>query len=230
MKEFITKYKLYLIMGILGVFIIGGFIFFSTKEEVGTNSIIEEKEIVLEKSEEKEEEKDKKEEVIFYVDIKGEVKKPGVYKVKENTRVNDIISLAGGLTKNANTRSINLSKRVNDEMVIIVHSKSEITDFTKTKEKEKSIALNCTKESYDLVNEACINEVKEETVTNSNLISLNAATKEELMTLSGIGEKKAIDIISYRELNNGFKTIEEIMNISGIGETLFAQIKDYITV
>lgn len=222
MKEFISKYKLYFILGVILVLTIIGFIFFSSKTEVQASPIVEE---VLEKEEVKEE---KKEEVILYVDIKGEVKKPGVYKVKENTRVNDIISLAGGLTKNANTRSINLSKKVTDEMVIIVHSKSEITDFSKTKEVEKSIVQNCNNESYSIVNEACTSNVEQ--TTNSGLISLNTATKEELMTLSGIGEKKALDIISYREQNNGFKTIEEVMNISGIGETLFAQIKDFITI
>ena len=214
MKEFIAKYKLYFILGVILVFIIIGFIFFSGKTEVQASPIVEEVK--------------EKEEIIFYVDIKGEVKKPGVYKVTENTRVNDIITLAGGLTKNANTRSINLSKRVTDEMVIIVHSKSEITDFSKTKEVEKSIIKNCNIESYSLVNGACADNT--ETPTTSSLISLNTATQEELMTLSGIGEKKALDIISYREQNNGFKTIEEIMNISGIGETLFAQIKDYITI
>ena len=222
MKEFIAKYKLYFILGVILVFIIIGFIFFSGKTEVQASPIVEE---VKEKEEIK---NDEKEEIIFYVDIKGEVKKPGVYKVTENTRVNDIITLAGGLTKNANTRSINLSKRVTDEMVIIVHSKSEITDFSKTKEVEKSIIKNCNIESYSLVNGACADNT--ETPTTSSLISLNTATQEELMTLSGIGEKKALDIISYREQNNGFKTIEEIMNISGIGETLFAQIKDYITI
>ncbi len=224
MKEFIAKYKLYFILGIVGIFIIGSFILFRSKNEVQESPIIKDDGV----ESVKEEKEEKKEEMVLYVDIKGEVKKPGVYKANENTRVNDIITLAGGLTKNANTRSINLSKKVTDEMVIIVHSKSEITDFSKTKEIEKHIAQNCNTESYSLINNVCINNT--ETQTTSGLISLNTATKEELMTLSGIGEKKALDIISYREQNNGFKTIEEIMNISGIGETLFAQIKDYITI
>jgi len=230
MKEIINRYKIYLIgVGLLLILVIS-FLIFNKSDKVLASSIKEEKlEKIEEKGETKEQKEPKQEEIIIYVDIKGEVKKPGIYKANNNTRVNDIILLAGGLTKNANTRSINLSKKVVDEMVIIVHSKSEISDFSKTKEKETNINSNCSMEKYDLINNACINDIKESSGTN-DLISLNSATKEELMTLSGIGEKKALDIISYRNLNGGFKTVEEIMNISGIGESLFAQIKDYITI
>ena len=224
MKDIINRYKMYLIGGILLLLALALFLIFNKNDSVEASPIKEEQ---LEKKEDKEE---VKEEMVIYVDIKGEVKKPGIYKANINTRVNDIILLAGGLTKNANTRSINLSKKVIDEMVIIVHSKSEISDFSKTMEKEKSISLSCNLEEYNLVNNACINTNNNETSSTNSLISLNTATKEELMTISGIGEKKALDIISYRNLNGGFKSIEEVMNISGIGEALFAQIKDYITI
>ena len=69
----------------------------------------------------------------IFIDIKGEVKKPGVYKVPINTRVSEVISLSGGLTKNANTRFINLSKTVKDGEVIVIYSNSEIKNATKTK-------------------------------------------------------------------------------------------------
>ena len=49
------------------------------------------------------------------------------------------------------------------------------------------------------------------------------------MTLTGIGEKKALDIIEYREKNNGFKNIEDIKNIKGIGDSIFDKIKDRLT-
>ena len=61
-------------------------------------------------------------------------------------------------------------------------------------------------------------------------MNINTATKEELMTIGGIGESKATQIISYRETNGPFQKIEDIMNISGIKEGIFSKIKDYITV
>ena len=61
------------------------------------------------------------------------------------------------------------------------------------------------------------------------MISINTANQEELMTLPGIGEAKAISIIRYREENGAYQKIEDIMNVSGIGESLFAKIKENIT-
>ena len=80
------------------------------------------------------------------VDIKGEVKKPGVYEIEENKRINDVIKMAGGLTSNASTLVNNLSRKVKDEMVIIIYSKSEIEDFKNKKEEENN--------TYELEKEA----------------------------------------------------------------------------
>lgn len=154
----------------------------------------------------------------IYVDIKGAVNKPGVYQVSDNTLVNDVITLAGGLTKNGVTTNINLSKKVTDEMVIYIFTKNELTKVTTTTPiiKTEIIEVN--------------NCIKEENMESSNgLININTASKEELMNVSGIGESKADAIIEYRKTNS-FKSIEDIMNISGIGESVFAKIKTYITV
>ena len=69
-----------------------------------------------------------------------------------------------------------------------------------------------------------------QTQEENSKVNINKATKEEIMTLSGIGESKALAIIKYREENNGFKDISEIMNVSGIGEALFNKIKEFITI
>ena len=63
----------------------------------------------------------------------------------------------------------------------------------------------------------------------NKLVNINTCTKEELLTLSGIGESKANAIISYREENGGFKTIEDLLNVSGIGNSIYEKIKNYIT-
>ena len=149
----------------------------------------------------------------FYVDIKGAVKKPGVYKVSEDMIVNDLIKLAGGLTKNAYTKNINLASKLKEGMVVYVYSKNEMTT---------------TKILNDVKYEVPSSNEETTTVTNGK-VNINTASKEELMTLSGVGESKAIAIIDYRSKNR-FNTIEDIMNVSGIGESAFAKIKEYITV
>ena len=154
---------------------------------------------------------------MIFVDIKGSVNKPGVYKFDINDRVIDAINKAGGLTKNANTNNINLSQKLTNEMVVYVYSDNEI--------KKGNNKLTC--------NTLCENNIIEvnNCVENSNkdLININTATLEELLTLPGIGESKAKNIIEYRE-ENKFKNIEELMNVNGIGESLFEQIKNKITI
>lgn len=156
----------------------------------------------------------------FTVEIKGQVNNPGVYKVNSDSRVIDVVNIAGGLTDNANTRYINLSKKVTDEMSIIIYSNDEIN-----RHKENNIVIieePCV--CSTIKNDACLKDVNDK-----NLISLNTATKEELQKIPGIGSAKADSIIQYRE-SNKFTKIEDIMNVKGIGQTLFDTIKEYITI
>lgn len=166
-----------------------------------------------------------KEEKKLIVDIKGEVKNPGVYEVKKNTRINDVIKLAGGLTYKANTKYINLSKKVKDEMVIFIYSYWEINSF---KEQEKIKEELPTIEDKNLITS---NKIVDETSTDvvNSKININSATLEQLMTLTGIGESKAKSIIEYREKNK-FKTIDDLKEVSGIGDSIFDKIKENITV
>ena len=169
--------------------------------------------------------KDKK---VIKVDIKGEVKNPGVYEVKKNIRINEVIKLAGGLTYRANTKYINLSKKVTDEMVIFIYSDYEIS---KLKEKEKIKEESPSLEDENLItSNSTFNtnkDDKKETINEK--ININTATLEQLMTLSGIGESKAQAIIAYRKKNK-FKTIEDLKEVSGIGDSIFDKIKENITV
>ncbi len=186
------------------------------------------------KTEEKEKlDEEEQEEVYYQVDIKGEVNVPGIYTVKEGSRVVDVIRLAGDLTEVADTSVLNLSKKVTDEMVIIVYSYDEVESFTETLEKEKIEQEACVNQN-GITNDACIEDSDEEanssSVVISGKVSLNEATKEELMMLPGIGEAKAESIIQYREEVGAFQSIEELKEVSGIGDAIFDQIKENITI
>ena len=171
---------------------------------------------------------DKTEEINYKVDLKGEVNNPGIYTLKKGSRVIDVIEAGGGLTENANTEVINLSKKISDEMVIIIYSNYEVREFSKTKEIEEKVQNKCVqKDENALRNDACITSNNSSKVQGK--ININIASKEELMTLTGIGESKANDIIKYRE-EHKFNTIEDIKEVSGIGDSLFAKIKENITV
>jgi competence protein ComEA len=176
-------------------------------------------------------EKKEVQETTFKVDIKGEINKPGIYSLKEGSRVIDVIEEAGGLTNQADTSVINLSKKIEDEMVIIIYSKKEVSNFKKTKEVEEEVQQKCIqKDTNALKNDACITDKIEKSKSSEpTKININTASLEELMTLTGIGESKAKDIIKYREKQK-FKTIEEIKEVQGIGDSLFAKIKENITV
>lgn len=220
-KEIIIGIIILIIIGI----IIGLSIFYYQK-----NNKNKKEEVVVEVEETndlkvKEKDKEKEIEIEYKVDIKGAVNLPGIYSMKTSSRVIDVINEAGGLTELADTSVINLSKKIIDEMVIIIYTKDQVANFTKVKETEKIIQDKCNQlDENSLKNDACI---KTEEITTK--ISINNSSKEQLMTLQGIGESKANDIIKYREENGPFNSIEDIKNVPGIGDNLFAQIKEDIT-
>ena len=169
------------------------------------------------------------------VDIKGAINSPGVYEVDEGTIVNELINMAGGIMSNATTKNMNLSRQLQNEMVVIIYTQNEL----ETKENEISDVCyendvdisSCYQEKQSIViPSAEENTTKKDNNTSStSVVSLNNASKEELMTLTGIGEAKALKIIEYRESNGGFKSIDELMNVKGIGEAIFNKIKNNLT-
>ena len=160
------------------------------------------------------------------VDVKGAVVTPGVYSLKENDRIRDAILQAGGVLENADLSCINLSKKVTDEMVIIIYTKEEIEKYKSTKEEPEYVYVEIPCECPDNMNDACMEESKTNT---SDKISLNNATQEQLETLPGIGASKAQLIIEYRQ-KTPFQTIEELKKIKGIGDSIFEKIQTYITI
>lgn len=214
------------------VLIVFVLLFVFIKDDSTEEVILEENNLEL-----KEENIEEVDNIKIKVDIKGAVKNPGVYEVEENSRVSDVINISGGLTSEADTSVINLSKNVIDEMVIIIYTKDEINEMKEGSTSIKYIEKECV--CPKLENDACIEDKIDNIPNNENnsnnkneangKVSLNKATLDELMTLDGIGEKKAQAIIDYRNKNNGFKTIEELLEVDGIGSTTYEKIKDRLT-
>ena len=230
------KYLIAIVIVIIGICIY--YFFFNINDEVKEQSKKDKEIVKIEKNQ------DKKEELFYYVDIKGAVKNPGVYKLKENSRVIDVINESGGLNENADTSILNLSKKIFDEMFIIIYTKDEINKYKNETISTKKINEKLEQEII-VIDENNSANIKSKQNTNSNkqkenvsetqkddnnLININTASKEELLTITGIGESKADSIINYRKENGSFEKIEDIKNVSGIGDSLFEKIKDYITV
>ncbi|RAN56137.1 hypothetical protein B8A42_00380 [Dolosigranulum pigrum] len=143
---------------------------------------------------------------LFMVDVKGEVHAPGVYELPADGRVKDAIAMAEGLTDEANELAINFAQKVEDQMVIYVPHMDN----------DSGLPENTT--------------IGADEASRATVININTASEQELMTLSGIGQAKAQQIIQYREENGLFDTPEDLMNVSGIGEKSFEILKDSIKV
>lgn len=196
----------------------------SSKKEGKAKPIL----VTAKKKETVKEKKEEEETSEIMVDIKGAVVAPGIYKLKENQRVIDAINMAGGVTEQGDTSVLNLSKKLSDEMVIIVYSYDQVSRFQEVQVAESMIQEKCMEGVNNIPNDACY-ETKEENIETGKKVSVNQATMEELMTLEGIGQSKAQAIIAYREEHGPFTKIEDLLNVSGIGEELFAKIKETIT-
>lgn len=149
----------------------------------------------------------------IYVYICGAVELPGVYCLKEGSRLYEAVALAGGMTNDADKNCLNMARQIVDGEQIVILTQKE-ADL----QKEAGIYQYPTKES-----------TQGTTAQKSNLVNINTATVAELTTVSGIGESRALAIIAYREKNGNFDSIEEIKKVDGIKEGLFSKIKDKIT-
>ncbi|MGO3912565.1 helix-hairpin-helix domain-containing protein [Enterococcus viikkiensis] len=146
----------------------------------------------------------------WYVDVKGAVKKTGMYRITQGMRLMDAIDLAGGFTSEADQNQVNFSKLLTDQEIIYVPKVGE---------------------DISVIGE--VSQGKNSTTTASGAaekININTADLTELQQLTGIGEKKAADIIKYREENGSFRAVEDLTKVSGIGEKTLENLKDSITI
>lgn len=210
--EKIKEYKIIVICACLGL-ALGGFFLLkpSTQKPVTeTNLQAEVTAVSKDSSSEKEVKKEEKEESpeqdLITVDVKGAVKSPGIYDLPVGSRVHDAVQKAGGLTEQADSKSLNLAQKVSDETLVYVPTKGE---------------------------EAASQQAASGTTPSSSKekkVNLNKASLEELKQVKGLGGKRAQDIIDHREANGKFKSVDELKKVSGIGAKTIEKLKDYVTV
>lgn len=239
-KEFIDDHLYYILLGfvvIIGL-LIGGLIFSNQKPKNVTESFSQP---TVSKEESTSNNKtiktatssannSNKSSEQLYVDIKGAIKRPGVYQVTAEMRTQDVINLAGGFTKSADRKQINLAGKLADQQVIYVPLRGEI----KGNALEQGITPQTSQASPEETSGTPVsngtngNTTSQE--TNDEKVNLNTADKTKLQELTGIGEKKAEQIITYRESSGKFNQIEDLKNVSGFGDKTFENLKDYICV
>ena len=210
--EKIKEYKIIVICACLGL-ALGGFFLLKPSSQTSvkeTNLPAEVAAISKDSSSEKEVKKEEKEEALeqdqITVDVKGAVKSPGIYDLPVGSRVHDAVQKAGGLTEEADSKSLNLAQKVSDEALVYVPSKGE--------EATSQQAASGTSPS----------------TSKEKKVNLNKASLEELKQVKGLGGKRAQDIIDHREANGKFKSVDELKQVSGIGAKTIEKLKDYVTV
>ena len=210
--EKIKEYKIIVICAVLGL-ALGAFFLLKPTSQTSvkeTNLQAEVAAVSKDSSSEKEIKKEEKEESpeqdLITVDVKGAVKSPGIYDLPVGSRVHDAVQKAGGLTDEADSKSLNLAQKVSDEALVYVPTKGEEAASQQT---ASGTTPSTSKEKK---------------------INLNKASLEELKQVKGLGGKRAQDIIDHREANGKFKSVDELKKVSGIGAKTIEKLKDYVTV
>ena len=210
--EKIKEYKILVICAGLGLALGGFFLLKPTSQTSVKESNLQAEVAAVSKDsssdkEVKKEEKDESpEQDLITVDVKGAVKSPGIYDLPVGSRVHDAVQKAGGLTEEADSKSLNLAQKVSDEALVYVPTKGE---------------------------EAASQQAASETTPSTSKekkVNLNKASLEELKQVKGLGGKRAQDIIDHREANGKFKSVDELKKVSGIGAKTIEKLKDYVTV
>lgn len=215
MLDNLTKKQKIILFAIAGIVAIVIIFFIYNKNQI-KDEIDLENEILVTNITSKEKNVENENTIIIH--ITGSVKKPGIVKLKEGSRIEDAIEEAGGLTENADITKVNLAYIVEDGTKIKIPSSSdeEIGD--------EEIIDNRSGENI-IVEENTISSNK-----NNQIVNINKATEKEFQSLPGIGPSLASKIVEYRSQKGKFESIEDIKNVTGIGSSKYENIKDLITV
>ena len=207
--EKIKEYKIIVICAGLGLALGGFFLLKPTSQTPVKEKNLQAEVAAVSKDSSSEKEVKKEESAeqdLITVDVKGAVKSPGIYDLPVGSRVHDAVQKAGGLTDEADSKSLNLAQKISDEALVYVPTKGE--------EAASQQATSGTTPS----------------ISKEKKVNLNKASLEELKQVKGLGGKRAQDIIDHREANGKFKSVDELKKVSGIGAKTIEKLKDYVTV
>ncbi len=214
--RFCRKNEKWMKLAVIALVVITALVFFGTKGEKEEIVVVQdgegmmEREIMVDEPQGEDVNKEVSEDTVkLVIDIDGCVKHPGIYEIDEGTRLYEVIEMAGGLTKSADTTLINQAEVLSDGQKIIIPKKAARYEGSDGKESDVSVAAG---------------------QTSDGRININLADADTLQKIPGVGPATAEKILTYREANGMFKDIEDIKNISGIGEKTFEKMKDKITI
>ncbi|WP_293965036.1 helix-hairpin-helix domain-containing protein [Streptococcus sp.] len=199
------EYKIIVICTGLGL-LVGGFFLLKPVPQTPVKETNLQAEVAAVSKDSVSEKEEALEQDLITVDVKGAVKAPGIYDLPVGSRVNDAVQKAGGLTEQADSKSLNLAQKISDEALVYVPTKGEEVASQQT---ASGTASSTSKEKK---------------------VNLNKASLEELKQVKGLGGKRAQDIIDHRETNGKFKSVDELKKVSGIGAKTIEKLKDYVTV
>ncbi|NMM64557.1 DNA-binding protein [Clostridium sp. P21] len=185
-----------IILIIFAVFLTAGYVISKPAKDLNAKEVFNETTVVESKD-------TKTKEITVY--INGEVKNPGVYKLKDGSRAQDLLNSAGGFSETADKCKLNLAKKLKDEDYIYVDRKND-----------KNISAS--------------GSIGNSSISQDGKVDINSASKEQLKTVPGIGDTTAQKIIDYREKNGSFKSIEDLKKVGRIGDKTLEKIKDKIEV
>ena len=206
----LKKYKSVVVLGAILVMAIGAFLVLQQKPEAKTTDFPTVSTTTANQESTEETSSESPESETILVDVKGAVQSEGVYELSSTARVNDAIKAAGGFSDQADKKSVNLAQKLSDEAVVYVASQGENVSVVQS--------ATSSPATGDAGNE------------NTEKINLNTATVADLTTISGIGEKRANDILAYRDSQGGFTSVDDLNNVSGIGDKTLENIRPYVTV
>lgn len=158
----------------------------------------------------------------IYIDVSGEVVKPGFYWLQSGARLNDLVSLAGGLTALADRDRINMALLLKDGQKIVIPAVRAASPSSSTPPEAPLVQSGGENAQFENSSNAPKQPVE------ISVIRINSATKVEFEGLPGIGPSLAERIIQYRDQIGGFRSVEELKQVRGVGEKLFEKIRDRV--